>query len=41
LKWYAEGRSAEDVDSVVDLIIEEMLEPEKHGLKRPQRVKRG
>ena len=40
LKWYAEGPSAAVVDSTVDCILAEMLQPEANGLARPPRVVR-
>jgi phosphoglucomutase/phosphopentomutase len=40
LKWYAEGPSEEAVDATVECIMDEMLQPEAHGLKRPPRLVR-
>ena len=41
LKWYAEGPSEAAVDATVDVILDEMLQPEKNGLARPPRLVRG
>jgi len=35
LKWYTEGPSADAVDTTVACILDEMIQPEKWGIKRP------
>jgi phosphomannomutase len=38
LKWYAEGTTQADVDAVVTSILDEIIQPEVHGVARPKKA---